>query len=66
MAYKDGYYYSVCDSSWAILKVHEDMNLLSNLNSQIGDPDLLQSNDEIDSSTDSDFESIILDATTGK
>ena len=52
------HYYVVCDSSWAILRVHKSMPLLSAANAQIGAP---QDGYE---EGDSGFEALVHDATS--
>jgi hypothetical protein len=56
---KDGHYYAICDSSWSILKVREDLPTLSVANYHIGDPV------DFDPTSESGFEGIFEDATTG-
>lgn len=60
VTYQDGYYYTVCDSSWAILKVHEDFTVFSDKNSHLGDPT------DYDPDNESGFEGLIIDPTTGE
>jgi len=57
---KDGYYYSVCDSSWAILKVKQNLPLLSYENSNLGSPL------DASGSPESQFEAIFEDGLTGQ
>jgi hypothetical protein len=56
---KDGYFYAICDSSWAILKVKQSMPRLSEDNIQIGDPE------DSAGSPESGFEGIFEDRLTG-
>ena len=56
---QDGFYYAICDSSWSILKIREDLPTLSDANYHIGDPV------DFDPSSESGFEGIFEDATTG-
>lgn len=55
---KDGFFYSVMDSSWAIVKVSEDMPVLSGAHGHLGHP-------ARDGDVESGLECLIEDATTG-
>ena len=56
---KEGYYYAICDSSWSILKIREDLPTLSEKNYHLGDPI------DFDPTSESGFEGIFEDFTTG-